>query len=79
LLNEAWFDINETYTLVTTSYLAGGFDGFVSFKNGVNHADEDCSTKILDTVRQFFKRTSADWNFTQIVNSKVTQVDEEYR
>ena len=78
MLNDSWFDINTTYTLVTTSFLAEGHDGFDDLKKGQNMNDEDCAKLLRDVILSFFKRTSADWTFKRIVNSKVVYVDEGY-
>jgi len=56
IVKDAEIDPEKEYTLATNSFLAGGGDGFVTFKKGRDI--KDTAMKLLDATIEYFKNNS---------------------
>jgi len=56
IVKNAEIDDEAEYTVATNSFLAGGGDGFVTFKKGAEI--KDTGIKLLDAEMEYFKNNS---------------------
>ena len=56
IVKNAEIDVEKEYTVATNSFLAGGGDGFVTFKKGADI--KDTGIKLLDAEIEYFKNNS---------------------